>query len=175
MAWSGFRGLDHDAAELANYEEARTLMRALDTRASELKYLGIKAIVLEDNSGIPAEVAEDTATIQGLMADLQKAQLEATPEQVAQFEQVWTGYIEAIAEFVDAAVATPEAMRGQANQIQRANDQMDEVLSGAIRRANDRIDQQSAKIALDKELLDLVRRALGIGIGLLEQQKQNVV
>jgi chromosome segregation ATPase len=70
------------------------------------------------------------------------------------------------------------AMRASIASLERSGAQLSERLSGLevdLGRANDRIDQQNTKIAHDKELLDRVRRALGIGIGLLEQQKQNVV
>jgi chromosome segregation ATPase len=48
-------------------------------------------------------------------------------------------------------------------------------LEGSLSHAEHRIGLQSSKIAADNELLERVRRALGIGMGLLEQQKQNVV
>ena len=78
----------------------------------------------------------------------------------------------------DTAQNELSAMRASIASLERNGAQLSERLSALevdLGRANDRIDQQSAKIALDKELLDRVRRALGIGIGLLEQQKQNVV
>jgi len=78
----------------------------------------------------------------------------------------------------DTAQNELSAMRASIASLERSGAQLSERLSALevdLGRANDRIDQQSAKIALDKELLDRVRRALGIGIGLLEQQKQNVV
>ena len=68
--------------------------------------------------------------------------------------------------------------RASIASLERAAAQLSErvsLLESDLEQAHERIDQQSAKIALDKELLDRVRRALGIGIGLLEQQKQNVV
>lgn len=78
----------------------------------------------------------------------------------------------------DTAHNELSAMRASIASLERSGAQLSERLSALevdLGRANDRIDQQGAKIALDKELLDRVRRALGIGIGLLEQQKQNVV
>ncbi|MDB4977025.1 MAG: Phosphate regulon transcriptional regulatory protein PhoB [Myxococcaceae bacterium] len=78
----------------------------------------------------------------------------------------------------DTAHNELSAMRASIASLERTGAQLSDRLSALeadLGRANDRIDQQSAKIALDKELLDRVRRALGIGIGLLEQQKHNVV
>ena len=69
-------------------------------------------------------------------------------------------------------------MRASIASLERSGAQLSErlsVLENDLQRANNRIDQQNSKIELDKELLDRVRRALGIGIGLLEQQRQNVV
>lgn len=78
----------------------------------------------------------------------------------------------------DTAHNELSAMRASIASLERSGAQLAErlsVLESDLQRANHRIDQQNSKIELDKELLDRVRRALGIGIGLLEQQRQNVV
>ncbi len=78
----------------------------------------------------------------------------------------------------DSAHNELSAMRASIASLERSGAALSERVSGLesdLARANDRIEQQGQKIAVDKELLERVRRALGIGIGLLEQQKQNVV
>ena len=46
-------------------------------------------------------------------------------------------------------------------------------LEGRLFQAEQRIEQQTSKIATDDEILERVRKALGISVGLLEQQRQN--
>jgi chromosome segregation ATPase len=46
-------------------------------------------------------------------------------------------------------------------------------LESGLTRAEQRIEQQSSKIATDDQILERVRKALGISIGLLEQQRSN--
>ncbi|MFC7494289.1 MULTISPECIES: methyl-accepting chemotaxis protein [unclassified Nocardioides] len=132
VAYSGFRGLETDAEKLQKYEDARVLFHALDTRSSELKVDGLKAATYPDNASLAQDVVDDAATVEELMAELGALDLDATEEQVAQFEQAWTAYIAAIAEYVDSAIADQEAARAQVEKVQAANDKMDELLSGAI-------------------------------------------
>ncbi|MFC6341382.1 methyl-accepting chemotaxis protein, partial [Nocardioides hankookensis] len=132
VAYSGFRGLESDAEGLQKYEDARSLMHALDTRSSELKVDGLKAVAYEDNASLAQDVVDDTATINDLMAQLSAIGLGAASDQEEQFNQAWAGYEKAIADFVDAAIKDPKAARANVEQVQAANDQMDDLLSGAI-------------------------------------------
>jgi methyl-accepting chemotaxis protein len=132
VALSGIRTLDAHATELAKYEDARSLMRALDTRSSELKVDGLKALTVPDNSTIPQDVVDDTATIADLMDQLDAVDVSVTAEQKETFKAAWATYEARIAKFVDAAVADRKAMLPKADKIQKANDAMDELLGGAI-------------------------------------------
>ncbi|HYF72143.1 MAG TPA: methyl-accepting chemotaxis protein, partial [Nocardioides sp.] len=132
VALSGFRSADTDAEELAKYEDARALFRALDTRSSELKVDGLKSIAYADNAFVAADVVDDLATVEELMAELTALELEASEEQSAAFHAAWEEYGAQIAAFVDAAIKDQDAMRPRVDEIQAANDQMDELLSGAI-------------------------------------------
>ncbi|HEY0950776.1 methyl-accepting chemotaxis protein, partial [Nocardioides sp.] len=132
VALNGLNAVDADATQLAKYEDARSLFHALDTRSSELKVDGLKSITYADNASIAQDVVDDIATIDALMAQLTALELDTTKEQVDQFTQAWTAYETAIADFVDAAIKDQDAMRARADEIQAANDQMDELLGGAI-------------------------------------------
>ncbi|KRC43346.1 chemotaxis protein [Nocardioides sp. Root224] len=132
VALAGFRGLDADATELAKWEDARTLMHALDTRSSELKVDGLKAVAYPDNSSLPQDVVDDNATVTDLVNQLKDLDLGAAQEQADQFDQAWVAYGQTIADFVDSAVADQAAARKNVEDVQAANDQMDDLLSGAI-------------------------------------------
>jgi methyl-accepting chemotaxis protein len=134
VSLSGFRGLEQDAEQLAKLEDARSLFHALDTRSSELKVDGLKSVTYPDNTSIAQDVADDTATIDDLLAELNALGLEsdASAEEAQGFNDAWTGYEAAIADFVDSAVADQEAARAQVEKVQKANDQMDGILSGAL-------------------------------------------
>ena len=78
----------------------------------------------------------------------------------------------------DTANNELSATRASIASLERTGVQLSERIAQlelSLNQASDRIEQQNTKIALDQELLDRVRRALGIGIGLLEQQKQNIL
>jgi chromosome segregation ATPase len=70
-------------------------------------------------------------------------------------------------------LAAARARVSAQEEIEANQQQQIKALDGALARAEQRIAQQSSKIANDDEILSRVRKALGISIGLLEQQKQS--
>ncbi len=132
VALSGLRSTDTDAESLAKYQDARAIFHAMDTRSSELKVDGLKSITYADNASLAQDVKDDIATVDELMAQLEAVGLDATAEQSAAFKDAWTQYEAAITDFVDAAIKDQDAMRARADEIQAANDQMDELLGGTI-------------------------------------------
>ncbi len=66
-----------------------------------------------------------------------------------------------------ASIASHE--RTESQQAARVAD-----LEGALVSAERQVQRQATKLASDGEILERVRKALGIGIGLLEQQRENV-
>ncbi|WP_284535792.1 HAMP domain-containing protein, partial [Nocardioides sp. T2.26MG-1] len=165
VALNGLRNTDSDAKSLAKYEDARSLFHALDTRSSELKVDGLKAITYTDNASIAQDVQDDIATIDGLMAELEAVQLDATAEQTAAFNDAWTQYETAIADFVDAAIKDPDAMRARADEIQAANDQMDALLGGTIDQIEEAAQAEEDQANSDRSsaiTLFLIAGALGV-------------
>src|SRR6478609_1330018 len=144
VALWGFSTLDKQADDLAKFEEARVLMHALDTRSSELKVDGLKAVAYPDNASLPQDVIDDNATITDLVGQVKDLNLDVTSDRVKEFEDAWVSYGTAIGDFVDAAVANQKAARANVEQVQAANDQMDEMLSGAIQGVEDAADQARA-------------------------------
>ncbi|HEY6879169.1 MAG TPA: hypothetical protein VI299_14180 [Polyangiales bacterium] len=186
------RALDALAAERAQ-ELERRLVDA--ERAKNAALAGLQR-ELETKFGAERKEIEDEAAvaISALQSQLKEAEKkgQTLEARVAEIEQQKTaldarlsarigaleGDLEQRTQERDSAQNELSAMRASIASLERAGTALNErvsALEDELGRANDRIDQQSQKIAVDKELLDRVRRALGIGIGLLEQQKHNVV
>jgi hypothetical protein len=70
-------------------------------------------------------------------------------------------------------LAAARARVAAKEEIEANQQQQIKALDAALVRAEQRIEQQSSKMATDDEILNRVRKALGISIGLLEQQKQS--
>ena len=116
-----------------NIQEARSLLHALDTRASELKVDGLKALVLKDPRPISSDVQDDVATPNALLADLQKLKLDAhNTHQVAEIDKAYKQYEADLTHFVDAAIANQQVMLPRVGEIQVANNKTDDVLGTAI-------------------------------------------
>src|SRR6478736_4724562 len=145
VAYSGFRGLEEDSDQLAAYQDARSLMHALDTRSSELKVDGLKAAVYPDNEAIADDVVDDTATIDDLMAELHGLDLVVSEDQTKAFDQAWADYETSIASYVDGAIADQQKARKSVEDVQAANDKMDELLSGSIEAIEKSADARTAE------------------------------
>jgi hypothetical protein len=70
-------------------------------------------------------------------------------------------------------LAAARARVAAKEEIEANQQEQIKALDAALTRAEQRIEQQSSKMASDDEILNRVRKALGISIGLLEQQKQS--
>ncbi|WP_296606993.1 methyl-accepting chemotaxis protein, partial [Nocardioides sp.] len=142
VALNGLHNADSDAESLAKWEDARSILHALDTRSSELKVDGLKSITYADNASIAQDVKDDIGTIDELLADLDAVGLAVTADQATAFKGAWTAYETSIADFVDAAIKDQAAMRARADEIQAANDKMDELLGGTIEQIEAAAQQQ---------------------------------
>ncbi|KQW45967.1 chemotaxis protein [Nocardioides sp. Root1257] len=133
VAWVGAGAVSHDAERTRTHDDARSLVQQLDTRSSELKVDGFKAVTLDDPTSAQADVADDTQQVADLIATLRKLPLD--PDDLASIDDLegaFQGYTTAIAQFVDAAVADQDAQRSRAEQIQQANEKMDTVLGDLV-------------------------------------------
>jgi methyl-accepting chemotaxis protein len=132
VALHGLDKIDTTAEQLAEVEDARSLMHALENHASELKIDALKAISYPQNGQIPADVIDDNAKVADLVGQVKALEVGVKDDEIAAFEEAWIGYGAAIADFVDAAVDDQDAMRDRAGEIQAANDQMDALLSATF-------------------------------------------
>jgi hypothetical protein len=118
--------------ELGHVVKAEELVLQLDTRASELKVDGFKALVREDPATQLEELADDIATPQAMLAELDTIHLEgATAEAVNAVAESYGAYTDAITAFIDGAVADQAGMRPRWEEIQAANDLTDGAVSAA--------------------------------------------
>lgn len=129
----GLAAMETRQDHLDRVEHARSLVLRLDTRASELKVDGYKAIVSADPAAGLGELAEDMATPLELVEELKAVDLEgAAGEQAGLVEAAYVDYLAGIEAFVQRAVEDQEATRGRYEEIQDANDLTDEAVGGAL-------------------------------------------
>ena len=139
--------------------QAQALVLQLDTRASELKVDGFKALVRENPAEQLTELADDIATPEAMLAEL--ATIELTGESattVAALEESYTAYTTAISAFIDDAVADQATTRFRWEDIQAANDLTD----GAVGAAKDALAAESA--LAQTELTDAITRGQTISL-----------
>jgi methyl-accepting chemotaxis protein len=145
--------------ELADLTHAQELVLQLDTRASELKVDGFKAIVRDVPSEQLSELADDIATPQALLEELAPIHLTGdSANAVAGLADSYAAYTDAISAFVNSAVADQATARLSWEGIQTANDLTD----GAVGTAKDALaaDSAAAQIRLD----DAISRAQRISL-----------
>ncbi|WP_245159944.1 methyl-accepting chemotaxis protein [Blastococcus sp. CT_GayMR19] len=156
--------------ELAHLNHAEKVVLQLDTRASELKVDGFKALVRENPSDQLAELADDIATPQELLAELDTIHLADSPPSaaaVADLQESYGAYTDAITAFVDGAVADQEAMQVRWEEIQAANDLTD----GAVGAAKDALAAANAEAQTvlndaigDAQTNTLIALAIGLAV-----------
>ncbi len=154
--------------ELGNLNHAEKLVLQLDTRASELKVDGFKTIVRDDPAAQLTELADDIATPEGMLEELATVPLTgATAESVAGLADSFQAYTDAIAGWVDLAVADPVSKRARWAEIQAANDLTDgnvsaakDALAAASELAETRLDEAIARSAT----LSMVIALVGIAV-----------
>jgi methyl-accepting chemotaxis protein len=129
----------HD--DVTRLATAQALVLQLDTRASELKVDGFKALVRDVPADQLAELADDIATPTQLLAQLAAVPLTGdAAAAVAYVASTYGTYLDAITAFVNAAVADQAAARLRFEEIQTANDLTD----GAVGKAKDALAAETA-------------------------------
>ncbi len=146
-------------AELQDAADAETLVLQLDTRASELKVDGFKALVRDVPAEQLPELAEDIATPEGILEELSVIELDgAAAAAVADLGSSFGAYTSAIEVFVDGAVADQAGSRARWEDIQTANDLTD----SAVGTAKDAL--WAARVAAEVSLQDAVAQAERISL-----------
>jgi methyl-accepting chemotaxis protein len=140
-------------AELGHLNRAEKLVLQLDTRASELKVDGFKALVRENPSEQLSELADDIATPEAMLAELGALHLADSPPSaaaVAELQESYGAYTDAISTFIDSAIADQPGTRVRWEEIQAANDLTD----GAVGEAKDALAAASveAEVLLDEAI-----------------------
>jgi methyl-accepting chemotaxis protein len=139
------------SAELGNLNHAESLILQLDTRASELKVDGFKALVRPDPIEQLAELKDDIATPEGMLVELDAIPLSGdSAAAVDGLAEVYKGYTDAIGAFIETAIADQVATRAKWEDIQAAND----ISDGAVSAAKDALMAQSdaQQAALDETI-----------------------
>jgi methyl-accepting chemotaxis protein len=146
--------------ELQHLNAAEKLVLQLDTRASELKVDGFKALVREDPTEQLSELADDIATPEGMLAELDTIELTGpSAEAVAGLADSYGAYTDAISAFIDSAIADQPGTRVRWEEIQAANDLTD----GAVGAAKDALAAESARA--EQDLTAAISRSQLISLG----------
>ncbi|SOC52186.1 methyl-accepting chemotaxis protein [Blastococcus aggregatus] len=147
------------SSELARLNEAQALVLQLDTRASELKVDGFKALVRENPADQLSELTDDIATPQAMLEQLAPIELTGdSADAVAGLADSYKAYTDAITAFINSAVADQTGTRAAWEDIQTANDLTD----GAVGTAKDALAADSA--AAQTRLDDAIARAQTVSL-----------
>ncbi|MGY1652283.1 methyl-accepting chemotaxis protein [Geodermatophilus sp. SYSU D01119] len=112
--------------------DAQELVLQLDTRASELKVDGFKALVRPVPAEQLPELADDIATPEALLDELAGIELSGdSAAAVAALQDTYGDYTDAITAFVNTAVADQAGARLRWEDIQAANDLTDAAVGTA--------------------------------------------
>lgn len=122
--------------EMVRVNEVRGAIRALDTRASELKVSALYALIDNDAEANLADVKDDTTTVADILNTIDEANVsEFNPtlaEDLAGLRPAADTYTADIADFVESAIEDQPKARANSHEIQSANDAMDEVVGKAL-------------------------------------------
>ncbi|HTW16232.1 MAG TPA: methyl-accepting chemotaxis protein, partial [Nocardioides sp.] len=137
VALNGLRSLDREADDVARYGDAVILVRAIDTRTSELKVTGVKALAAADPSALLADVEDDLGQVEDYLRQLDALNLGGgDDEQTRAFQNAFVEYGEAITAIVAKVAADQTGWQRKGAQlvdeVQTANDATDAVVSAAI-------------------------------------------
>ena len=133
---TGVSGIEKQNEDLRVLQQAQDLLLRLDTRSSELKVDGYKAAVRPAPAEGLEELAEDIATPAGLLDELQALPLPAElAAQAADVRTAYEAYFTGIESYVQAAIADQAGARERFQEIQTANDGIDDVLGATIEAA----------------------------------------
>jgi methyl-accepting chemotaxis protein len=115
-----------------NHLKAAQLIRQLDTRASELKVDGYKALLSSTPADLRQDLTDDTQTVTDLFTELNALPLDPDDQQMVKgMQQAFDGYVQGIGAVIDSAVANPRLARRNYEAIQTANDATDEAVGNA--------------------------------------------
>ena len=140
-----------ETARVDAIQNALVTLRALDTRASELKVDAFKSLTYADQSGSQADVKDDTQQVGELIATLRGYDLdEHNSSQVEKLSGLFDTYTSTISAFIDSAVEDRADAIERVEEIQTANDVTDDALGATI----DDLTQDAA--TADQALADAV-------------------
>jgi methyl-accepting chemotaxis protein len=127
----GSHGQDLQKQE-RQYQQAQQLVRELDTRASELKVDGYKALLSTKPADLKSDLTDDAGQVTTKLDALDKLTLSTKDESVAStLRAAFAEYVTGIGAVIDAAVADPVKARANFTAIQDANDKTDSAVGDA--------------------------------------------
>jgi len=144
---------------------AQELIRELDTRASELKVDGYKALLSKTPKELSADVLDDDGKVTMRLDALDQLDLRSADRAaIVALRGSFTAYTAQINAIVDNAVKDPVAARADFGAVQDANDATDEAVGNTIDQLDaggDRIQKEGDDISTELTVATLAM--LGVG------------
>jgi hypothetical protein len=153
---------------LRNELDARFAMQSKERDDRHNKELAVLGRKLSEADARAAALSQRISDVERSKAELEQALL----ARIAVIEADLNTRTEE-RDLTNNELSAARARNAALEQTEATQLQQIRALDAALVRAEQRIEQQSSKIATDDEILSRVRKALGISVGLLEQQKQS--
>ncbi len=144
--------LDESSEQLQTLNRVVDNMHLLDTRASELKSTAYRALSSPDPTSLQPDIDEDVNTMSTLLDEMDAVSLDVSAEEKEAFRVAFVEYGGTLSDILAEAASNPRAARGLADDVQAANDVVDETISGAL-------DAMSAATAAEAKKQDHDRSA----------------
>jgi methyl-accepting chemotaxis protein len=146
----GLNAVDDQSVQVEKYDDAVVILRAIDTRASELKVTALKALAADDPAALQADVEDDLGQVQGYLDELGKLGLDDGGDDAQAFVAAFEKYGQDIGGIVAKIAADQDQWRTKGAQIvdevQTANDGTDAVIGAAIDSVTALSDGESAQL-----------------------------
>ncbi|GAB3268861.1 methyl-accepting chemotaxis protein [Kineosporia babensis] len=158
-------GLSAQVRDLQDQErhhlKAAQLIRQLDTRASELKVDGYKALLAPTPADLRQDLADDSQTVRDLFTQLNAIPLDPDDEQrIAGMQRAFDDYVTAIGAVIDAAVQNQTRAQRNFEAIQTANDATDEAVGSAADALDAAVDELEKEAASTSRTMNTITIAL---------------
>jgi methyl-accepting chemotaxis protein len=165
LSLTALNRLDAEMDDLGEHHEAQRLTRELDTRSSELKVDGYKALLMAKPADELVELRDDTGTITERLDALDLLDLDADDKAAfVALRRTFDEYVAGITAVVNNASANQEAARLRVEDIQTANDATDEAIEALQEQLDADIERREADLEASEESLPrLILGALVLG------------
>jgi methyl-accepting chemotaxis protein len=154
MSLAALSRINDVQADLREYNSAQLLVRELDTRSSELKVDGYKALLMAAPAEERAELADDTKKITDRLDLLDLLAVDSGEKAAfAALRTTFQQYVAGISAVVEAAVANQPQAQRRFEEIQVANDATDTAIGDLTDKLDAAVAERERSLAATHETL----------------------